>query len=67
MPAKPSSALQRGVARRSGLVEYLAVAYTVLVTYAAPKDFSSDWQSHSVGVGNGVPTESSPQRPSPAA
>jgi VanZ family protein len=35
MPAKPSSALQRGVARRSGLVEYLAVAYTVLVTYAS--------------------------------
>jgi len=35
MRGEASSARQRGVARRSGLVEYLAVAYTVLVTYAS--------------------------------
>ena len=35
MHSNASSALQRSFARRSGLVEYLAVAYTLLVAYAS--------------------------------
>ncbi|HYL17784.1 MAG TPA: VanZ family protein [Burkholderiales bacterium] len=35
MPFNASSALRHSFARRSGLVEYLAVAYTLLVAYAS--------------------------------
>ncbi len=44
MDTNASSPIQRRFARRSWLVEYLTVAYTVLVAYASLYPFSPWWQ-----------------------